>query len=297
MKTTALVAFLALTCTGAAPAPVQWSGKDVAGHAVELPQRNRACLVVFVRTDQPRSHDALTKLRSLSKEQLEPLQVTVVLSGEQAAERAKELARSGECPWPAVADPEYRAADALAVRVWPTTLLILPSGQVAAHLAGLPPTYARDLDAHVSFATGAIGEAERDRRLANGDAVADTPQQAAQRRVETARRLLDKGMTEQALALLDEKTENALPRWQVALLRGTASAQAGDWEAARKTLQEATKLNPEPAEAWYRLGLVFQHLKEWEQAAAAFRHAFEATDAGRAIHSIPAARGEEPHRQ
>jgi hypothetical protein len=268
---------------GAAPATPQWSGKDVGGNAVTLPQRNRTCLVLFVRTDQPKSHDALSRLRSLSKERLAAVDVAVVVSGEKADERAKELARSGECPWTTVADPDYRATDAMSVRVWPTTLLVLPSGEVAAHLAGLPATFSRDLDAHLAFAVRAIDAAERDRRLAGGDVVADSPRQAAQRRVQMARRLLDKGMTEQALALLDPKTEENASPGQIALIRGTASAQSGDWEAARKALREATKLNPEPAEAWYRLGVVCQHLKEWEQASEAFRKAFEATDAGRAL--------------
>ena len=211
------------------------------------------------------------------------LDVKVVVSGDKAEERARELARSGECPWTTVPDPDYRATDALSVRAWPTTLLVLPSGEVAAHLAGLPPTFARDLDAHVAFATRGIGATERDRRLAGGDVVADSPRQAAQRRIQTARRLLDKGMTEQALALLDPETEKNAAPGQAALIRGIASARSGDWDAARKTLREATNLNPEPAEAWYRLGLVCQQLKEWEQASEAFRKAFEATDAGRAL--------------
>ena len=289
MRATLPLALICLVTAAAAPgpAPVRWSAKDVAGNAVAVPQRDRACLVLFVRTDQPRSHDALVQLKSLPKERLAALQVTVVVSGVQASQRAQELARSGDCPWPAVADPDYRASDAMAVRVWPTTLLVQSSGEVAAHLAGLPPTYARDLEAHVSFATGVISAAERDRRLTGSEAVTDTPQQAAQRQIQTARRLLDKGMTDQALALLDARTEAAVPRWQVALLRGMASAQAGDWEAAKKQLVEATKLNPDPAEAWYRLGLVHQHLKEWEQAADAFRKAFEATETGRGLQAVP----------
>ena len=283
MRTAALTVFLTATCLAAAPAPVKWSGKDVDGNAISVPQRNRPCLVLFVQTDQSRSHDALKQLKSLPREQLASIQVSVVVSGERAAQRAKELSKSGDCPWPAVADLDYAASDAMAVRVWPTTLLVLPSGEVAAHLAGLPPTYARDLDAHLAFATGAIKADERDRRLAAGDTVADTPQQAAQRRIQTARRLLDKGMTDQALALLDEKTEQAVPRWQIDLIRGIASAKTADWQAARKLLLDATKLNPDPAEAWYRLGLVHQRQKQWEQAADAFRKAFEATEAGRTL--------------
>ena len=286
LRRLALAALLGAASAGAAPASLQWSGKDIGGNAVAVPQRNRVCLLLFVRTDQPKSHDALARLRSLSKDQLAPLDVTVIVSGDKADERAKELARSGECPWTTVADPDYRATDALSVRVWPTTLLVLPSGEAAAHLAGLPPTFSRDLEAHIAFATRAIDASERDRRLAGGDVVADSPRQVAQRRVQMARRLLDKGMTEQALAMLDPTTEENAPPGQVALIRGTASAQSGDWEAARTALRQATKLNPKPAEAWYRLGLVCQHLKEWEQASEAFRKAFEATDAGRALRPI-----------
>ena len=263
------------------PAPVKWAAKDVEGNAVTVPARDRPCLLLFVRTDQSRSQDALAQLTALPKQQLAALQLAVVVSGEHAAQRAKELAKSAGCPWPVVADPDYRASDGMSVRVWPTTLLVLPSGRVSAHLAGLPPTYGRDLDVHVRFATGAIGAAERDRVLAGGDAAPDTPEQAAQRRIRTARRLLDEGKTQQALVLLDPKTESAVARWQVALLRGIAAARAEEWKAARALFQEATKLNPQPAEAWYRLGLVYQHLSQPAEAADAFRRAFESTDTGR----------------
>ena len=48
-------------------------------------------------------------------------------------------------------------------------------------------------------------------------------------------------------------------------------------------LQEAQKLNPNPAEAQYDLGRAYQQKGDHQQAAAAFRAAFEATATGRGL--------------
>ncbi len=43
-----------------------------------------------------------------------------------------------------------------------------------------------------------------------------------------------------------------------------------------KLLTDAVKLLPEPAGAWYSLGLAYSEGKNWEKAAEAYRKAYEA---------------------
>ena len=50
-----------------------------------------------------------------------------------------------------------------------------------------------------------------------------------------------------------------------------------------EVLKRAIALNPDPAEAYYALGLLHQHKGEWEPAAKAYRAAFESTVPGRTI--------------
>ena len=58
--------------------------------------------------------------------------------------------------------------------------------------------------------------------------------------------------------------------------RGRLLYRAGALAAARPVLQAAVSLDPQAADAWYRLGLVHQDSDEPEQAANAYRRALEA---------------------
>jgi len=71
-----------------------------------------------------------------------------------------------------------------------------------------------------------------------------------------------------------------VPPWQVPLLRGRALMALGEWEQAAKVLPEAMKLNPDPTEAHYLLGLVYEHEKNYADAAGEYRKAFESTAPG-----------------
>ena len=56
-----------------------------------------------------------------------------------------------------------------------------------------------------------------------------------------------------------------------------------DYPTTVALIDAAVKLNPNPAEAYYFLGQVYQQLKQADKAAEAFRMAFEATEAGRRV--------------
>ena len=54
-------------------------------------------------------------------------------------------------------------------------------------------------------------------------------------------------------------------------------------DEARTTLLQALRLNPDPAQAYYFLGIVYQHDAAPDKAAEAFRKAYEHTPQGRTI--------------
>jgi Flp pilus assembly protein TadD len=55
------------------------------------------------------------------------------------------------------------------------------------------------------------------------------------------------------------------------------------WDSAATVLARAVRLNPEPGEAYYALGLLHEQRGDWTAAAKAFRCAFESTPAGRLV--------------
>jgi tetratricopeptide (TPR) repeat protein len=304
-------AVLALGAAALGAAPVQWSATDVRGANVRVPSSQPAVLV-FVLPQQPLSASLLQQLPQLAQ-----VQAVLIVSGKEAAATAKQWADDKKIDWPIVADPDYAVSGQLAVHAWPTTLVIGPEGQQIGHLAGLPKSYGRDLDSYIAHAAGKIDAATLQRRLQDHQSIVDSPQQMADRHLAVAMRLMDKGLAAQAkaelqaglkhqpehpglrlamadvLLLLREHEEAArivaqlddkgAPPWRVKILQARVLMAQDKLDEAKQILQSCVRLNPDPAEAWYQLGIVHQRAQEWSAAAAAYRQAFEHTPAGRRL--------------
>jgi tetratricopeptide (TPR) repeat protein len=298
----------------AGEAPVRVELTDAGGAKVSVPDGRRATVILFVLAGQPQTTQAVEALRAALAKSADGVQAVVVVNGAQAAAEVRQLTEA-KVPWPVVQDADHVTSGKLSVHVWPTTVIVSREGVRAGHVPGLPKAYASDVEAYVAFAAGAIDPAALAKRLASHDAVGDTPEQIAERHVQIARRLLAKGLVEQArgelgraLALEPKEAATrmaiaelllgvgdldaarrlvdlvgegvAVP--QVKLLRGRLLIADGKWDEARAMLLDALKLNPDPAEAYYRLGLVYEHDGDSGRAAWAFRKAYESCPAGRA---------------
>lgn len=298
------------------PPIVKWSAVDVRGGKVEVPQADHPSVVMFVRGDQPQSKEAVQQANEVLKK-MPGAQTVIVLSGQQDAAAPTNAAAALGWTGPVVLDANYAASGNLGVHVWPTTVVVAPSGEQVAHLPGISPAYGRQLEAYVSFAAGKIDRPTLTQRLSSSEVVGDTAEQMAARHLQVAQRLMDKGLldqgqaelaqglkrqpksaalqvamarvllrrgdTKQALAIADGLSPDAVPAWQRNLLRGQVLMATGQWDTALPVLQETMKLNPEPAEAHYELGRVYAHKGDWQHAAEAFKAAFEATPAGKAV--------------
>ena len=303
-----------------APTVVKWSAVDLRGGKVEVPLTDHPSVIMFVRGDQPQSKQAVEQANAVLKK-IGSAQAVIVLSGQQDAAAPTNAAAALGWLGLVVLDANYAASGSMGVHVWPTTVVVTPSGEQVAHLPGISPAYGSELEAYVSFAAGKIDRATLKQRLSSSEVVGDTAEQMAARHLQVAQRLMDKGLldqgqtelaeglkrqpknaalqmamakvllrrgdTKQAMAIADGLVPDAVPAWQRSLLRGQVLVATEQWDAALPVLQEAMKLNPEPAEAQYDLGRVYAHKGDWQHAAEAFRAAFEATPAGKALSPPP----------
>ncbi len=306
------------------PARISWSATDVAGKKVTVPVDGKISIVAFVRTDQTQSADALKAIKKVADDKAA---VSIVVSGPSAGEEAKTLAGAGKYSWPIVVDPDFDASGKMNVHVWPTTIIVRSDATLAGHLAGMPISYAADLQSYLDFANHKIDDNGLEKRLTTHEVVQDDAGAQAKRHLQVALRLLETGDVDQArqevqeglklqpndsglllgmakvdvavgaandaLALLNQIPAGVAPPWELPLLRGKAYVQQERWEDATKALLEAVKpesLNP-AAKAHYLLGLAYQHAGRWEQAAKEFRAAYETSPNAKMLRTTKASAG------
>jgi hypothetical protein len=293
-------------------AVVKWEAQDITGAKVAVPL-DRPSVIAFVRPDQEQSKQAIKQIKPIVPDP-KATQVIVVVSGPLAAQSVAEFARDLPQGWSTVADPEFAASGQMNIHVWPTTLVVKADGTQIAHLAGLPKSFANELHAYLDLALGKIDEAALQQKLTTNDIVTDGPEQAAARHLQVAQRMLEQGHIDQARAelneglkdvpqspilqltlarvhvllnepakaidILDKLPAGSVPAWQLALVRGRALVAMEKWADAKSILPDALKLNPNPSEAHYLLGLCFQHDHDFKSAAEHYRLAFEKSSTG-----------------
>lgn len=314
--TAAVVALTAIGLSAGEPAAPkrELSATNIDGNPVRVPQADKPCLLVFLMADQPQSLKEAEVITAAVGAH-PGVQVVTLVSGPQAEAAAKLL--KGKLPGEIVVDKDYALAGKMSVRAWPTTLVIQPDGQELAHLAGLAKSFAKDMDSYLDFATGKIDRETLNRRISASQVIEDDPRQMARRHLEMAERQLAKGFLAaarqelerglrqdpknadlqladinltilegnpaQALERLDKIDAASLPPWKLDTVRGRALVALKQWDAAAAVLEKAVRLNPEPGEAWYALGQMHEAKGQWQQAAQAYRAAFESTSPGRRL--------------
>jgi tetratricopeptide (TPR) repeat protein len=304
------------------------SAVDTEGHTVTIPAEGRATVLMFIMTEQPQSQKAVEEVAAALGAK-PAVQVVTVISGQQPEAAAKAL--KGKLPGSVVIDTDYSVAGKMSVRAWPTTLVILSDGEELAHMAGLAKSFDKDLAGYLDFVAGKIDRETLKARVSSSQVVVDDAHQMALRHLEVADRQLAKGLLqeaqqelekglkldprdadlqlanarllllmgqpEQALGALDKMDPASAALWRVDTIRGRCLVALKQWDNALTVLGRAVRLNPEPGEAYYALGLLYEQRGDWTQAAKAFRSAFESTPAGRLVKVPEAPSGGQPQKQ
>lgn len=307
---------LTMIGVGQEAAEEPWSVEDIQGKTWTVSGDEANIVLLFFMTDQENSRYAAQQIEEMTDGH-GSIRVAVVISGTDAPVRARSLAETPEWALPVIADPDYAVSGRFSVRVWPTTIVIGRDGEQIGRIAGLPKSFSKDIAAYIDFADGKIDADAMKERLTSHDVVASTPARVAARHVQLAERLVLRGQVDlaqreahkalevdpgngraklalarthvlqddpsEALSLLGEQTFADVPAWRVNTLRGRILVELERWEEARDVLTEALKINADPAEALYYMARVHAQADEWEEAAKAYRRAFEHTSAARAM--------------
>ncbi|MBI5154507.1 tetratricopeptide repeat protein [Candidatus Poribacteria bacterium] len=279
---------------------------DTTGAAVEVPDKARPTVLLFVRADQTQSREVV-KLVTAAMPQIEGAKVIILFCGDQAGEHARVFAASESNCWTVTSDPGLEIAGPLGVQVWPATLVVKSDGVVVAHLGGVPPLLTTEVRAYLDLATGRIGREALTGRLAEYGLVGDDPARRASWHLQMGRKLLRRGDAAKARTMLEDGLKfapesvdlrvalvralvesrdgakamdllkslppGALDSGDGELLRGRALALTGRWDEARRIAVGLLKDSPDLAEAHYLMGLVYEHDREWELAAQEYRAA------------------------
>ena len=288
------------------PRDIQWSG-TAGGERIEIPNGKMPTIMVFVRAGQSQSDEALAQFPKLLAPRA-AMQVVIVYSGPEAPQQVKHIPVD-KLAYMAVADADYALSGKMGVHAWPTTVMVNGKGDVMAHIAGVSPSYALEFSSYLEYLMAEIDRATLDAKLSDRTVVADNPSQAAGRHLQMASQLLAKGrvdeaqteitaglklqpddphlklslvrvlvlkgQVEEAAKTLDSVKPGSVSATQLALARGRVLAAKGEIAPAIEALLESLKLNPQPAEAQYELGLIYRKQGQWEKSAGAFRAAYE----------------------
>jgi len=284
--------------------------------SIDLPQKDKPSAVLFVRLDQDQSKKAIDQLEKNVPVAGE-LQVVVVVSGPGAKDAPAALANG----WKVLRDADYDLAGKMSVHVWPTLVALDAKGVIVGHIGGVSNTFVRDADAYLSLAAGKIDSNEVKTRLASELVVADSPKEKAARHLELARRMMDDGkldaarselkqaailqpddaaikllsaaaalecgLADEAMTALETIKPGSAPQWQLDVIRLRAFVTLQRWDEAKSLLADALKLNPDPAEAYYLAGVIYQHDQQFSEAADAFRKSCEMSRKLKAASVVP----------
>ncbi|MCB2156307.1 cytochrome c3 family protein [bacterium] len=291
------------------PVLAMFTGMNLDGEVVEVPDGNRPSIIMFLRGGQPQSQQMMETVAAESSA-LQPAQIVAIFSGETAGEQAEPYAGTSSAPWPILIDPEYHLSSMLGVEVWPAAFIVQSDGVQIAHIGGAPLSLAVSLESYIQLARGEIDREAVRQRLASNQVIGDGSAKSAIWHLQMGGKLLDEGKPEEARAmfakgleldpesvdlkvkmistlaelknakdainLLDRLPEDALPEWQTNLLRGQVMAAVGQWDEARRLAVEVLKQRPNLGDAHYLMGMVYEQNKQFELAAEEYRAAIKA---------------------
>lgn len=294
------------------PETVSWEVQDTQNQPFKIPA-NQPSVLVFAIPDQEATAKGLKEVNELLN-RAKDFQILLIVSGEPAALKAAEV--RGNLGWRMQIDTDYSSSAKFHVSVWPSFVVVKADGEIAGHVASLSAQMTRNLELYMDYARGKMDRATLEKAVHSSQVVEDTPASIAHRAAAMAEELLEKGMTDEAIAeiskarekspqdsqvqfvyartlLIQNKPDDVLkiveqiksdfPAFQTAELKGEALVLLGRWEDATKELQQAVSLNPHPADALYALGICYQHGGDFQKASDTFRQAYEKTPAGKRL--------------
>jgi tetratricopeptide (TPR) repeat protein len=211
-----------------------------------LDPKARVSVLVFVRTGQDRSVDALKAMARCERELAgKPVRFLGVLPADAPLAEVKALALASGVKMPLVLDAGDALYEKLLVRLHPVIYLIDARGQVAAFEQYRQIDYCEVILARIRFLLGELDQAALDRIVepARNSMPGDDPRDVSSRDVNLGRRQLKIKQFDKAIASAN-KALGLAPSAAAFALLGDVAAARGNCAAALKQYTAALKLDP-----------------------------------------------------
>jgi len=206
----------------------------------------KVTVVVFVRTGQDRSNDALKAMSQCEKDLTgKPVRFVAVVNGETPAPEAQAMAAAAGVKMPVLLDDGEKLYGKMGVRNHPVVFLLDAKNAIADFEQYRQIDYCDVIKAHIRFMLGEIDAAavhtieEPPRNSMPGDDIRDV----ANRDVQFGRRQLKIKAYDKALVSARKALEKA-PMASAFALIGDVYAAQGNCPNALKQYEQALKLDP-----------------------------------------------------
>jgi tetratricopeptide (TPR) repeat protein len=206
----------------------------------------RVTVLVFVRSGQDRSLDALKAMARCEKELAgKSVRFVGVVPPDTTPEEAKALASSSGVKMPLVFDTDDALYNHLAVRLHPVIFLLDAKAKVADFEQYRQIDYCEVVTAHIRFLLGELDQAALNRIEAplKGSMPGDDPKDVSNRDVNLGRKQFQIRQYDKAIASANKALAMAPNAGAFALL-GEIAAAKGDCVAAVAKFDQALKLDP-----------------------------------------------------
>jgi tetratricopeptide (TPR) repeat protein len=221
--------------------------KAASGERVKIiDARAKVTVLVFVRTGQDRSVDALKAMARCEKDLAgKPVRFVGVVPPDTTSEEAKALAIATGVKMPLVFDAGDALYNHLAVRLHPVIFLLDAKAKVADFEQYRQIDYCEVVTAHIRFLLGDLDQAALDLIEAppKGSMPGADPKDVSNRDVNLGRRQLQIKQFDKATASANKALAMAPNAGAFALL-GEIAAAKGDCAAALRHFDQALKLDP-----------------------------------------------------
>ena len=215
-----------------------------------LSAKAKANVLVFVRTGQERSADALKMLAACEKEfAAKPVRWVAIVSSTEVPEEVKAMIATSGVAMPVLVDPDDVVYGRLGVRLHPMVGIVDAAFKVRAFEMYRQIDYCEIVKARIRLILGEIDQAAMDLVLdpPKGTMPGDDPRDVARRDVNLGKMLLKRKQYDKAMAAARKALEKAPVPSAFALI-GDIQAAQGQCAEALKSYAQALKLDPkEPA--------------------------------------------------
>ena len=248
------------------PAP-DFKLKDLEGKNYSLSEsKGKVAIILYWRTDQERSLNALKALKQLSESfSNQPVRILTITKGSDTS-AIKEVKQSLELPFPILRDSREEVYSQFGVFVFPSTAIIDQKGIYRFHYGGFREDYAKEMEDRVKVLLGLLSE--KDLKAAEGQEVtlATEEQKRARNHINLGKTLHKRGMDEKAMQEFQKAVELDGSNPEGHILLGLLLLDQGETDKALQDLTTGIDLDPKSAVAKIGLGRAYRMKGQTDKA-------------------------------